>query len=396
MSGLPFTKTQRRLLYEVIRNVQPLYKGVDVKKQGDRPLNYSPFIEKIYTIPIKDILSEGNHNYNEFKESLVDMVHKMVLVKDDGRDFYTVSFVDFIHIPEGSGNIRIRMTTSFYQMMANIARGISVYDIDTIKKFPSLYTMNMYEYITRWDVKPPRYISLEELRTLTGVNEVVQNETTKKQDIKRKFQNAGDFEKSVLQVAKTQMDDPQYACAYKFDYERVKKGKRIVGYNITVYKDAELLTDQEKRYDYKKTHDAVVFELSQPVIQKLKDIGFDYAGMRSNMALLRACEKVFPNFLALLSTLHGQVREKAMKKELEKTPQAYVIGSLKKMLEMRGIEVKPDGTIITGKKKISRENRRDKTGVPNAGKDVGTLNETPDLFSSMLDIYADKLVNKEE
>ena len=109
MSGLGYTKTQRRLLYEVIRNIQPLYKGVDVKKQKGEPLNYSSFVDKVFSIPIKDILSDGNHNYNEFKDSLLDMIHKLVLVKDDGKDFYVVNFVDMLHIPEGSGVVRIRM-----------------------------------------------------------------------------------------------------------------------------------------------------------------------------------------------------------------------------------------------------------------------------------------------
>lgn len=408
MSGLGYTKTQRRLLYEVIRNIQPLYKGVDVKKQGGEPLNYSSFVDKVFSIPIKDILSDGNRNYAEIKESLLDMIHKLVLVKDDGKDFYVVNFVDMLHIPEGSGVVRIRMTTSFYKMMANIASGISVYDIDIIKKFPSLYTMNMYEYITRWDDKPPRVIALEELRKMTGVNEVVKDDKTKKEVINRKFPNTGDFEKCVLQVAKEQMEDPQYACAYTFDYERVTKGRKIIAYKITVYKDSKLLTEGEKRYEYKKVHDTVNLELTQPVIQKLKDIGFDYAGIRSNIAMFNACEKkAFGNFLGILSTLHSTIREKQMKKELKTTPQAYVIGALRKMLQARGIEVKADGTVITGMKKQIVEaepgnERTEKARVkpenspePEQRRTTIVKQElTPDLFGAMTDFYANKMVNR--
>lgn len=343
VAGYDFTKTQKRLLYEIVKNVQSLYKGIDVRerqKAKDTKLDFVNLLGQWYIIPIKAIIGENNNNYKNLKESLEDMTKKLIRVQDDGKTFSIVTFFDKIEFPEKEGIIRVRMTMSFYESMANISRGLTVYDYAIARSFPSIYAMRMYEFIVRWDNKPPRNVPLEALRNILGVNITVKKDG--KTEIVRKYPNVNNFEENTLKVAKKQLDDPKYGSPYRFDYARFfdRKGK-MLGYTISVYKDSKLLSEREQRYEYSRNHDSLYLELARPVFDKLKYLGFEREEIYPHLPLLKASVKYLPDILATLAELGGQSRESNIT-----NPKGWIIFQLRRLLEERGIYVQPDGSVI--------------------------------------------------
>jgi len=180
---------------------------------------------KVYTFNVREFCMicgidyNNGKNYILLKEQIKKIADKSVWIKIDGIDTL-LRWIEKAKFNENSGNIEIRLDEDMKPFLLRLKANYTEYDLFFTLGLKSKYSLRAYEYFqsVHYDKLKPYsfYISYEELKIRLGA------ETYKKQD---------NFARRVLNPA---VEEINAFSDKQITVERVRKGKAIIGYNITV------------------------------------------------------------------------------------------------------------------------------------------------------------------
>lgn len=344
--GGDFSVSQRRILYEVLKACQYIYKGVNVSRDKFNLLDFSNMLGTEYVIPIRSIFP-GNYSQQDAKDCVTGVAGKIFTHLNREGGIVAENLFTRAEIMPKSGSLAVEMSSVFYKYLSNIQRGITFYDYNVVKNFSSKYAMKMFEIISRGDLfrDGQRRFKVTELRRLLGVDyfDTIKDEENKnKRVLKSKYKKPAEFEREVLNVAKEQFDDPKYKSPYTFSYTRDYDDHKNLYYVIQITCIEKYLTNSDQEYRRNKVVERTLQGIHEDVLRKLQTLDWSIADLMKNANLLKNASKFIPKdeMIEIISQIYCLGRERKVD-----DPVLYMVGGLRKQLEKRNVNLNIDGTI---------------------------------------------------
>jgi len=230
MSRIGFKSVyEKRVVYAIVESMSKYLKGIIDTNVKGKEINYQlgAFIDEVsyYAHSL-----EGNRqNYPLLRKALDRLKEESIKIETHNETINT-SFVLKYKWQKGSEIIKLNVDRELFQLLANIVKGYTLIQMKTALTLSSLHSMKIYELLCSYRKKKKFYISLEELKFITNTLD--------------KYPNTAHFKIRVLDTAKKELDNNPHT-DLKFTYKDVKKGKRIVGFDIYVKKTNKSVEEQK-------------------------------------------------------------------------------------------------------------------------------------------------------
>lgn len=297
-----FSVHEKRILYKLVEAMQPLLLGEELNHKIK--IKEDLFGHHV-TMPIACFLTgEDDRHHERVKDALRSLESKKFEYEDD--KIWTI--IRLIHRPIFTKNdsyCTFWLNPMIYEALLNFSKGYRKLELKTAFTFESAYAMRFYELFS--GQKTPITYTIDNLRLMFQV----QNNYSKNND----------FMRFVVEMGKKELDEKS---PYSFTYKVNKVGNKM--HSLTfypLYKPENRDPVLERKELQKKV--SVGWSLNMLTINYLKEnFGFNDAEIQNNIDILKiASEKLDLLYdLSLLRTKTEKVR----------SPQAYVIGVLKKKI----------------------------------------------------------------
>lgn len=308
LSRSNFNVPQRRILSAVIETISPFLKDEITKKAG-KELSFEPRLDDISRITYKARELSSPEHYNELRKALDELENRKVRIEyfeDEEAVYFGSSLINKFKFKERSETLEVWVDNELYRFLLDLSLGYTLYQTKVVLSLTSIYAMRIYEILAKWRNKRQFYISIEDLRWLT--------------DTQDKFERNNDFKRKVLDIAKQQLDQSNIT-DLRFDYDEKKRGRKVVGFDIYIYKTS-------KAHDTPKSklqQPSLRWDFSKELIENFKKFGLNIKG--KNLETVKAL-KVLLGEKKLAEKL-VELHQVAQNKD---NPSGYIIASLKNAL----------------------------------------------------------------
>lgn len=300
-----FNVYEKRILYRIVEINQKLLDGLTLNK--DYSIQKTVFGNSEYALPMTLFLKDGEKNNQRIKDAFKKLESKKIEYTEPNGDWGYLSLIALPKFTDGGSIVRFTIDKNIQEPLLNFAKGYRKYELKVAMEFESVYAMRFYELLS--GQKKPLTYSIDSLKEMFGIAD--------------KYKLVGHFKVKVLDMAKKELDK---CSPYTFDYEMNKMGRSFS--SVTLYpKFQPQFRDEllETKNLQKKV--SLSWDLPRNVVDYLKhNFEFTTDGIKNNIDLLRKANEEI-NLIEFLSTLKGKIRS-------SKNPQGYVIGALKKNLNI--------------------------------------------------------------
>lgn len=297
-----FSVYEKRILYRLIETIQPLLLGETLNQKIK--IKEDLFGHHV-TMPIACFLTgEDDFHHKRVKDALRSLEKKVFEYEDD--KIWTI--IRLIHRPvfvKNDSLCTFWLNPMIYEALLNFSKGFRKIELETAMTFESVYAMRFYELLS--GQKTPITYTIDNLKLMFQVQ--------------NNYKLNADFMRFVVEMGRKELDKKS---PYSFTYKANKVGNKM--HSLTfypLYKPENRDPVLEKKELQKKV--SVGWSLNMLTINYLKEnFGFNDAEIQNNIDVLKvASEKL--DLLYDLSLLRA-------KTEKVRSPQAYVIGVLKKKI----------------------------------------------------------------
>ena len=295
---------QKRILYRIVEAFQGFTK--DHPLVGKINIQKDLFGDFNIRMPLSAFLgSEKDNNYEQAKKALRDLEKRSFEYEDD-REWQICHIINEPKIEKYSNSVTFRLNPRVCEALLNFSKGYKVLELKTAMSFHSVYSMRFYELFS--SQKKPITYKIQNLKIMFKVED--------------KYKLTSDFIRFTIDVAKKGLDEKS---PYSFLYKPNKNGKRIDSITFyPVYNSENRDPALEKKELQRKA--SLSWDLSKMSIDYLiQNFGFTEQEIKNNRDLFNLAEKELDLMLEL-----SKLKVKA---ETAKSPQAFVIGCIKKLLK---------------------------------------------------------------
>ena len=288
-----FSVMEKRIMYRIIESGQDLIEGR--KLHGHITVQPNLLNDREVTMSYTDIL-ENSNNINTVRKALLDLTKKMVVwgnTKVGGA--YTL--IERPKWDDTRGLFSFRVPQPIWDaMMMQFEKGFRKYQLETAMGFSSVYSMRLYELISRQQY--PLTYFVDDLKGMLGVD--------------GKYPRLYDFKKWVLNVAKEELDAN---ADYSFDYTVKGQSITFVPYRISRGDEAERKS---------LVRQISVSRLLPPnLMNYLVSKGFNKREIKAHYELFRKADEVFgDSLLPILAEMSAKSRTK-------ENPKGWIINALR-------------------------------------------------------------------
>lgn len=293
----------KRILNHVISSNQDYLEGKKLNEVID--IEREIFENRKYKLDVKDILlSPTDKNYKRVYDAFDYLQSKFFLYEDEEIRF-RVPFLNSVMAKKNNGKVEFSMSTFIYRAFTDYSKGFRKYELNISLSLSSVYSIRLYEFIS--GQKRPMTILIDDLKEMFEVQD--------------KYKRINDFTKRVLEPAKKELDKKS---PYTFDYELNKTGRAFT--SITFYPkfQPQFRNDELEKKELQKQV-SLSWDLPKEVTDYLiNNFAFTKQGIKNNLDLFKQANQDL-DLISLLAGLKGKIRSVS-------SPQAYVIGTLRKIL----------------------------------------------------------------
>jgi len=271
LSRSNFTVPQRRILYAIIETISPFLKNGISKKCG-REVSYQLGFFDISKIVYKASDLSRADDYDELRKALEQLKNKNFFLNTKDMSFGSSLILKY-KFDRRSEYVELAIDEELYNLCLDLNNGYTLYQTKVALSFTSVYAMKMYEILSNHRSSKTFSIGLVELRRLTNTE--------------NKYVMIKQFKERVLGIAKSQLDASDIT-DLKFKYKEKKKGKEIVGFDITIIK-----TDQSHEHEKFLSDNApsLRWDFSKPLLENFESYGIVLKGQ--NAELIKQCKARF-------------------------------------------------------------------------------------------------------
>lgn len=370
-----FNVWEKKIMYHIIydKQLQDYVRGrieEGIKKNDKRVLFTGT---TSYKIPLKQ-LSNDSGDYKRIKSAFADLAKKGFEYTEKDGTWRQRTFIAFPTIDPYEGCAYFVIHDDIIKIIAAIEKGYRQFNFDIALSLESSYSMRFYEMFSRQDKGETNgYIKREinELKELLGVTGYTQTYM---------------FVKRIIEPAKKELDQK---ANFSFDYKLLKSyGSRksdIIEFHVYHIPENEIKNEAllENRV---KAEMSKYIRISQRLWDFLIEVGFTDKGIQSNIYTFYIAEKEVYRQRAkgdkeqatnILIQQIIDLKTKALKAGERENPNAYIVGTLKKIMNT-DISKERAEKIAAFNYKREQENaikEREKRQEENKPKDLKTENE---------------------
>jgi len=295
---------EKRILYKLIESLQFLIEGKSLK--GNAYIQMDLFEEHDVKMSISSFLaSEKDNNYERVKKALKNLETKSFEYEDE-KVWQLIKIIERPVILKHEGYVTFRLHPKIFEALFNFSKGYRKYELKTAMMLNSIYSMRLYELLS--GQKTPLTYKIEHLKIMLKV--------------RNKYKLTADFIRYIIDISKKELDKK---CPYSFDYKPNKIGKKIDSITFYPIYKPENRDPELERKDLQKQV-SLRWDFDKTLIDYLEvNFGFTQQEIKNNFKLFKEAQQSI-DLLYFLS----EIKVKAQ--NARTTPQAFVIGALRKQL----------------------------------------------------------------
>jgi len=221
-----FTLEEEKVMHLVISQIKPYEKNPNIFK-----LSKLDFFNKLEL--------ESKNRYPRYRQLIQGLIKKtFVEITDiDGEELMGV-VVTASKWHKKQSFFEIEISKMFMPFLEQLVRDYTQVNLDTILKFNSKHTLNLYKWLCSWSddkvlTKGSRYIMTKDLKELFGL--------TKEAYVQNGKFNRADFERRTVNPAIEEINSKSNLTVY---YRKNKKGNRVLNYNFS-WKNMQIVKSLE-------------------------------------------------------------------------------------------------------------------------------------------------------
>lgn len=195
-----------------------------------------------YQIPISQFeFLADNNNHQRLKKYCKDLMSKPLEIETE-RGWTLFNWFAHIEYIKNDGMLECSVSPKLKPYLLKLQENFKSYDLKYILNMNSEYSIRIYELLKKSEKMGYLEIDLEELQNLLQVPE--------------SFKIYNRFKEKVLQV--TSIEIAKYTDIY-FDFQEIKKGKKVATLKFIIHKNKHNLTADED-YQFKKFREHITKE----------------------------------------------------------------------------------------------------------------------------------------
>lgn len=176
---------------------------------------------KPYRIKIKDFAESIGSNYKDYyktaEQSSRMLLGRVMEIPTAQGNLLQVSFLSSAEYFRGEGIIELSFDPKLRPYLLALKDRFTSYDIRNVMRLQSTHSMRIYELLKQFEPIGHRTFDVEELKRILSLEE--------------QYKKYNDFKRYVILQAKKELSDH---CDITFDFEELKKGKRVASICFTI------------------------------------------------------------------------------------------------------------------------------------------------------------------
>lgn len=276
-------------------------------------------------VPIKEIMTDGNHDYKQVKEALNRMKLKSVELMDGAtKTWYSATLLGNIRIREGEGTVKFVVPKWLLEYIVDFMySNYTSYELKTALTLPSAYAVRLY-WLTNSMKEPVKY-SVQLLKEILGCS--------------NKYKETKDFIKRCIEPSRKIFEERHIN---GFSWRKVMKGNKCTSIEFTPVKRQEKTTNQLVAM-------AGVSAWCEPVLKQylIQKFGFRVKELAGHKDLLFK--------FSHLQTWQDDITRIARNQEKKRAGKGYVVNAIKNCVAEHENNIRPQAIPV---RKIDKVGQR--------------------------------------
>lgn len=201
-----------------------LYLVSKIRKDDDDFKNYTLAIKQFYEL----LGYKGNPKYSEMKKITKNLIGKVVEIKEE-KKLKQMSWLSYVEYNERDGSVNLSFDPRLKPYLLQLKREFTSYKLKNVMELKSGYSIRIYEILKKWQSIKEVEISLEKLREMVGATD--------------KYQEYHNFKKRVLTTSRNEIEEKT---DISFDYNEIKKGKRVAAIRFTIHSKNKVIAQENE------------------------------------------------------------------------------------------------------------------------------------------------------
>lgn len=302
----------QRAKLALIEAMQDQIKGLSFKNGGcvkyDTTVEENLFGERIITVDLRSICPEGMKDFSIVRQQLEEMF-SLRFEYEDETEWRAVHFFQEVHAKKGSWTATFKTTKAIWEVFMDFSKGYRRLELDTAMQFKSVYALRFYEKVV--GQSSPIEYTIDELRAMFL--------------LQKKYKNAADFVKYVIQAAKDELDKVSpWSFSFRQNYKSVGRGRPSL-FSVTIFPEHIIRNEKD---DALRRQVSPSSYLSKESLEVLKNkLNFKTKEIQHHGKLFETAEDALdlPSFLR-------QIAPRALR---AKNPIGYVVNAIKDELQRK-------------------------------------------------------------
>lgn len=312
-----FSVYEKRILYYCVKEAQKYLQGLKL----DRNISIETIMKepaKEITMPISDVLiGEDDKNHHQVKTALYSLLDKKI-VYEDRKVWTAFTMIQQPSISKTGETATFTVTPLLWQCILDFSKGFHPYELQAAMRFTSVYSMRFYEYVSNPQKGFEPEIQIDTIKGWFGLED--------------KYSDNTDFIKRVIKPAQKDLDK---SAPWSFDFEPIKEGRKYTKIKI-IPRACPQNGDHELQTRVLERRTNVSWDIPDREVRTyLKEvIGFSDAELKNNRATWKDASIYLGDELrSILQDKFIAGRTLERQGLLHTTVKAYVVGSIKKIVE---------------------------------------------------------------
>lgn len=312
-----FSVFEKRILYYCVKEAQKHLQGLKL----DRNINIETIIHEPateITMPISAILiGEDDKNHFQVKTALYSLLDKKI-VYEDHKVWTAFTMIQQPSVSKTGETATFTVNPILWQCILDFSKGFHPYELQAAMRFTSVYSMRLYEFVSNPKRGFEPEVPIDVIRGWFG--------------LENKYPNNFDFIKRIIIPAQKDLDK---SAPWSFDFEPIKEGRKYTKIKI-IPRECPQNGDKELQAHVLERRTNISWDIPDREVRAyLKDvIGYSDTELKNNRETWKNASIYLGDELRSIiqdKFIAGRTLEK--QGLLHSTVKAYVVGSIKKIVE---------------------------------------------------------------
>jgi len=184
---------------------------------------------------LKEILDLRRKDlYEEVPEITKKLMSRVLEIKDiEEKRLLQISWLSSAEYLFGEGVVELSFDPKLKPYLLKLKEAFTIYNLQSVLKLRSSYAIRFYELLKQYEKIGNRKFKIKELKDILGIG-------------KKEYKLYGDFKRRVILPAQKELREKT---DIYFEFEEVKKGRKVVELIFNIYKNPNFKEIKEKEKD---------------------------------------------------------------------------------------------------------------------------------------------------